>query len=228
MADYKATDTEFTSVANAIRTKGGGAGLLTWPNGFVSAIQNIPSGSGPEYHENAIKKWYFGDFEEGESITNDFAQWSNYGQMIVDNGGVRFRNPYSSGSSVYQVLRINNYITPIPSIDGVLEGRPITASVLFADGTLLTQTETYHTASPSGQISIEIEPNVLYFGANRDGANALGVFFYLPGYTTYEGTPIAAVKFEAAASQSLAYYDGSKYVLLRPYDPFPDGLIRST
>lgn len=47
MADYKATDTEFTAVANAIRTRGGTSGQLEWPSGFVSAIAAIPGGGVP-------------------------------------------------------------------------------------------------------------------------------------------------------------------------------------
>ena len=45
MADYRATSTEFTAVADAIRTKGGTSAQLIWPNGFVSAVQAIPTGS---------------------------------------------------------------------------------------------------------------------------------------------------------------------------------------
>ncbi len=41
MSDYKVTDTELTSVANAIRTKGGTSAQLEWTSGFVSAIENI-------------------------------------------------------------------------------------------------------------------------------------------------------------------------------------------
>jgi len=41
---YLTTDTELTSVANAIRTKGGTSAVLTYPAGFVSAIQAIPTG----------------------------------------------------------------------------------------------------------------------------------------------------------------------------------------
>lgn len=44
MADYKATTAEFQSVANAIRTKGGTSSPLSWPDGFISAINAIPSG----------------------------------------------------------------------------------------------------------------------------------------------------------------------------------------
>lgn len=46
MADYKVTDTELTSIANAIRTKGGTQAQLEWPSGFISAIQAIPTGGG--------------------------------------------------------------------------------------------------------------------------------------------------------------------------------------
>ena len=46
MANYLATDTDLTSVANAIRTKGGTSAQLAFPSGFVSAIAAIPTGGG--------------------------------------------------------------------------------------------------------------------------------------------------------------------------------------
>lgn len=42
--DYKTTDTELTSIANAIRTKGGTSASLAYPTGFVSAINDISTG----------------------------------------------------------------------------------------------------------------------------------------------------------------------------------------
>lgn len=44
MANYIATGTDLTSVADAIRTKGGTSSSLEFPSGFITAIQNIPSG----------------------------------------------------------------------------------------------------------------------------------------------------------------------------------------
>lgn len=44
MANYITTDTDLTSVADAIRAKGGTSATLTYPTGFVSAIENIPTG----------------------------------------------------------------------------------------------------------------------------------------------------------------------------------------
>ena len=45
MSDYLTTDTELTSIANAIRTKGGTSASLVYPTGFVSAIEAIPQGA---------------------------------------------------------------------------------------------------------------------------------------------------------------------------------------
>ncbi len=45
MANYTCTDTELTSIANAIRTKGGTQAQLEYPTGFVTAINNISTGT---------------------------------------------------------------------------------------------------------------------------------------------------------------------------------------
>lgn len=46
MADYKVSDSDLTSVASAIRTKGGTSASLSFPSGFVTAIGNISTGGG--------------------------------------------------------------------------------------------------------------------------------------------------------------------------------------
>ena len=46
MAEYLTNDTDLTAVANAIRTKGGTSEQLTYPDGFVSAIEAIKAGGG--------------------------------------------------------------------------------------------------------------------------------------------------------------------------------------
>lgn len=46
MSNYIASSTDLTSVANAIRTKGGTSAQLAFPAGFVSAIEAIPTGGG--------------------------------------------------------------------------------------------------------------------------------------------------------------------------------------
>lgn len=46
LVDSTQLDADLTTVANAIRTKGGTSGSLAFPAGFVSAVQAIPSGGG--------------------------------------------------------------------------------------------------------------------------------------------------------------------------------------
>lgn len=54
MANYLVTDTELTSIADAIRTKGGTSESLEFPTDFVSAIENIPSGGGGGGSEKTV------------------------------------------------------------------------------------------------------------------------------------------------------------------------------
>lgn len=46
MANYLVTDTQLTSVANAIRAKTGNSSGLSFPDGMISAVGNISTGSG--------------------------------------------------------------------------------------------------------------------------------------------------------------------------------------
>lgn len=55
MADYLTNTTDLTLVADAIRAKGGTSEQLAYPDGFVSAIQNIPTGSSkPEQSKSIV------------------------------------------------------------------------------------------------------------------------------------------------------------------------------
>ena len=51
MANYKVTDTELTSVADAIRTKGDTAALLAFPAGFIGAITAIPTADAIDHED---------------------------------------------------------------------------------------------------------------------------------------------------------------------------------
>lgn len=67
MADYKVTDSELTSVANAIRTKGGTQAQLEWPTGFSTAIAAIPSGGGGGGQLHYADGDYIGEYS-GSSV----------------------------------------------------------------------------------------------------------------------------------------------------------------
>ena len=83
MADYRATSAEFTAVADAIRTKGGTSAQLTWPNGFVSAVQAIPSGGGGGSYESAsLFRWYL---TQTQSTTSWWIMKKLTGEVIGAN-----------------------------------------------------------------------------------------------------------------------------------------------
>lgn len=75
MSDYIVKDTELTSVANAIRTKGGTNSQLVFPGGFVSAIGNISGGGGSS------------DFSTAEVTVNANKQFEFYVPLINDEFG---------------------------------------------------------------------------------------------------------------------------------------------
>ena len=58
MADYLVTDNDLASVADAIRAKGGTTEQLTFPAGFISAVESIQSGGGGGAKEPYIEEIY--------------------------------------------------------------------------------------------------------------------------------------------------------------------------
>lgn len=80
MSDYLVTDTELTSVANAIRTKGGTSADLSFPTGFVQAINDIPTGSEP-----TGTKYIYTDIDDLDQVYDV----SNYQYCSVDFAPVK-------------------------------------------------------------------------------------------------------------------------------------------
>lgn len=84
MSNYIASSTDLTSIANAIRTKGGTSAQLAFPAGFVSAVEDIPSGETVYYEsrgtmhtknmivptENAQSTYNYCDYLETISFPN--------------------------------------------------------------------------------------------------------------------------------------------------------------
>lgn len=57
LVDSTQLDADLTSVANAIRTKGGTSAQLSFPAGFVDAVNAIPSGSGGVSESFAVEDY---------------------------------------------------------------------------------------------------------------------------------------------------------------------------
>ena len=55
MSNYIVADSDLTSVANAIRTKGGTSAQLAFPSGFVSAIGDISGGGGATTYTGTVE-----------------------------------------------------------------------------------------------------------------------------------------------------------------------------
>lgn len=76
MALYRVTDFELTQVADAIREKGGTSSPLEFPDGYVEAIENLPSSGGETAVRNDVTFYdYDGTVVAGYSAS-DFAQLS--------------------------------------------------------------------------------------------------------------------------------------------------------
>ena len=106
MADYLTTDTELTSIADAIRTKGGTSAQLSFPTGFVSAIQNLPSGGGSTlsvYYLDSNIYSLTTDGTYGENVTTIETNLS-YGDTITltfeNPGGIQFSFRDVSGDTL--------------------------------------------------------------------------------------------------------------------------------
>ena len=56
MANYLVTDTQLTSVADAIRAKTGASGGLSFPDGMVNAVGDIQTGGGEDALEMLLNK----------------------------------------------------------------------------------------------------------------------------------------------------------------------------
>lgn len=100
LVDSSQLDADLTSVANAIRTKGGTSAQLAFPAGFVSAVEAIPTGGGGiSISDIATGAFPDGDIVyDGTSIVSyAFAyrtqnhSWNFYGPNVTSIGQNTFR-----------------------------------------------------------------------------------------------------------------------------------------
>lgn len=128
MTDYLVTDTELTSVANAIRTKGGTSASLSFPTGFVSAINDIQTGGG-EYTIDDIAQ----NIEPSGDIT--------LGSGVTTVGNYAFANkPITSvSSSAVTSIRSSAFLscTSLESVDFPNLGNVYSYSSIFSGCTAL-------------------------------------------------------------------------------------------
>lgn len=116
MANYIVTDTELTSIANAIRTKGGTSASLTYPDGFISAISAI-SGSSATQHTIHLEftdetttdiNVYYNDTIINSIITNYHPNTWTYNNKTVDTASLDNTQWYTRINGTWTTLWNNN------------------------------------------------------------------------------------------------------------------------
>lgn len=122
MADYLVTDTDLTSIASAIRTKGGTSAQLTFPGGFVDAVGAIPTGGTTPTGTKQIS------ISASGTITEDVTNYANV-EVSVPQG--------SAGTpTAVKGTMSNNSISVTPSVTnttgfitgGTKTGTPVSVS----------------------------------------------------------------------------------------------------
>ena len=84
LVDSSQLDTDLTSVANAIRTKGGTSAQLAFPAGFVSAVQAIPTGG-----DYVAQDWIDLSKPTGEIVSDvQFVDSSGGGFVLYGRTGI--------------------------------------------------------------------------------------------------------------------------------------------
>lgn len=80
MANYIATDTDLTAVADAIRSKGGTSAQLAFPADFVQAIEAIKTGGGGDSGELIFNhiKYTWETVTAGENTITNCSQVESY------------------------------------------------------------------------------------------------------------------------------------------------------
>ena len=94
MSNYIVDGADLTSVANAIRTKGGTSAQLAFPAGFVSAIGDIPTGGGTP--SNISVTWH--NASSSAIGINNATYHSTYGILPVSSSATSISGGASSSA----------------------------------------------------------------------------------------------------------------------------------
>ena len=89
-------DSNLTSVANAIRAKSGGSSSLTFPSGFVSEIQSIPTGGGSSTTKAGISMFMIESYNGSYTMHASYATIGN--SDCIDEDG----NTYDGTNGKFQ------------------------------------------------------------------------------------------------------------------------------
>lgn len=115
LVDSTQLDADLTSVANAIRTKGGTSASLAFPSDFVTAIAAISGGGGGGKTQIGT---FTGNGTKSASISCDFEPDIVY--WWTDTGGSTFTGTYS-GMIARDMLEVNRYYNNSTSVTNIVQ-----------------------------------------------------------------------------------------------------------
>lgn len=162
MATYKVIDAEqldadMTSVADAIRTKGGTAVELEWPEGYKTAIAAIETGvdtsdaTADAYHIYPVKTAYANGVKlTGSTVLVRVENYSNSAVSVV------YFEPIADGWSSVGV----SGCTTTTSSSGATTERPGTATIRVALGSMILFENGVSVSAPSTYFSKSRTPSL--------------------------------------------------------------------
>lgn len=127
MSNYVVSDTTLTSVANAIRAKGGTSAQLEWPDGFVSAVQAIPSGGGTPSWDDLLS--FTSPYDNPVVLNNITTIDRRYMFFFVKNVSIRL--PNLTTTTITYALACGTSSSHIPAL--VAPKLATTSNDLFRD-----------------------------------------------------------------------------------------------
>ena len=102
LVDSTQLDADLTTVANAIRTKGGTSASLSFPQGMADAIDAIPTGGGEAWISQSLSsRWAWAVFPDNYELDYDCSSFDSQLQ-----GGIWYPIPLNSAFSNARHLKI--------------------------------------------------------------------------------------------------------------------------
>lgn len=168
LVDSTQLDSDLTSVANAIRTKGGTSAQLAFPAGFVSAVQAIPSGGITPSGTKQIS------ITQNGTTTEDVTNYANAEITVNVSGGTNYGTTNNNSlAEMFYAIEHNMFSTGRVTVSSYF---PANTESEFCDtgydGDLRGMVVFNEDAVDSSTSSFEVFEAIGFFGkAASQGAN---------------------------------------------------------
>ena len=217
LVDSTQLNTDLTSVANAIRTKGGTSESLAFPAGFVSAIEAIPSGGGGgvatpndvnfyDYDGTIVDSYSAADFAQlsalpsnpsHDGLTAQGWNWSlsDAKTHVATYGKLNIGQMYATSDGKTRLYihlgqgRLAPYLGLAVNGTATVDWGDNSATSTVTGSNTTTVINTQHTYATPGDyvISIAVSGNAALLGSNSYGSQVLWK-------TARQGTKISAIR----------------------------------